>query len=125
MTKGLHSIPAWLRSRAQRGSEWPLTAAFSSRSGQLEPASIHFAPLPQLYDEGTGYSRLLKHRTAIEAQLGYALQWREQPEKKASLVLVERAGVFRDPLQAQEILEWLVARGDEFARVLMPSLERP
>ena len=49
---------------------------------------------------------------------GYAVEWREQPEKKASRIIGERHGDFRDPAQPDQLVQWLVRTADDFVRVL-------
>ena len=45
------------------------------------------------------------------------LDWQELPEKKASRILASRPGDFTDETQSQELVEWMVATADDFARV--------
>ncbi|MFE4726118.1 DUF4268 domain-containing protein [Microbacterium sp. NPDC056736] len=63
------------------------------------------------------FHRLRSHQQDIEADLGYALEWRERPERKVSRILIIRDGDFRDESVAEELADWLVARADDFARV--------
>jgi hypothetical protein len=48
---------------------------------------------------------------------GLKLDWQELPEKKASRILASRPGDFTDETQSQELVEWMVATADNFARV--------
>ncbi|OMH36878.1 DUF4268 domain-containing protein [Tersicoccus sp. Bi-70] len=64
------------------------------------------------------YAKLLARRDAIEADLGLSLEWDDKPDRKASKLVINRPGDFRDEAQVEELVEWLVATGDNFARVL-------
>jgi len=64
------------------------------------------------------FHALHDQRGEIERDLGYALEWREQPDKKASRIIRERPGDFRDPEQADLLVQWLVRTADDFVRVL-------
>lgn len=46
------------------------------------------------------YHKLLPHREEIEADIGFALDWRELPDKKASRIIIEK------PVNLDEYNEW-------------------
>jgi hypothetical protein len=60
---------------------------------------------------------LLAQREAIEAQLGLTLDWRDLPERKACRIVIEHPGDSADPEQQPELVQWMVATADAFARV--------
>lgn len=64
------------------------------------------------------FSKLLAQREAIEADLGFGLEWAAMPNNKASKLVISRPGNFLDEAEAQDLVEWLVSMGDAFARVL-------
>lgn len=68
------------------------------------------------------YAKLLAQRDAIEADLGFGLEWSNKPNRKASKLAINRPGDFLDEAQSQELVEWLVTTGDAFARVLTKFL---
>jgi hypothetical protein len=70
------------------------------------------------------YAELLAQRDAIEADLGFVLQWDDKPDRKASKLVASRPGDFLDETQSQELVEWLVTTGATFARVLSKYLGR-
>jgi alkylated DNA nucleotide flippase Atl1 len=63
------------------------------------------------------FHRLSLRRREIEAELGYPLEWRELRDKKVSRILTTRDGDFRNEAMAEELVGWLVAKADDFARV--------
>jgi hypothetical protein len=69
------------------------------------------------------YAELLAQRTAIEAELGFDLEWDDKPDRKASKLVSRRPGDFLDEAQSQELVEWLVTTADTFARVLSKYLQ--
>ena len=74
----------------------------------------------EIYLEGgkEQFHSLYNQRQEIERDLGYALEWREQPDKKASRIIRERPGDFRDPAQTDQLVQWLVRTADDFVGVL-------
>lgn len=64
------------------------------------------------------YAKLLAQKDAIEADLGFELEWSNKPNRKASKLTISRSGDFLDEDRSQELVEWLVNKGDAFARVL-------
>ncbi|MDQ0635062.1 hypothetical protein QFZ40_002971 [Arthrobacter pascens] len=68
------------------------------------------------------FAKLLAQRDAIEADLGFSLEWDDKPDRKASKLVISRPGDFLDDTQSQELVEWLVPTGDTFARVLSKYL---
>jgi putative restriction endonuclease len=73
-------------------------------------------------DDKDLYAKLLAQRGAIEADLGFGLEWDGRPDRKASKLTISLAGDFQDETQSQELVEWLVATGDAFAGVLSKYL---
>ncbi|MEV1129288.1 DUF4268 domain-containing protein [Agromyces sp. NPDC049794] len=71
----------------------------------------------RIRDDKALFHRLLERRAEIEADLGYPLEWLELPDRKASRIQVLRDGDFRDETIAEELVSWLVAKADDFARV--------
>ncbi|MDR6415568.1 DUF4268 domain-containing protein [Pseudarthrobacter sulfonivorans] len=71
------------------------------------------------------FAKLLAQRDAIEADLGFDLEWDDKADRKASKLVISRPGDFLDDTQSQELVEWLVTTGDTFARVLSKYLQRP
>lgn len=69
------------------------------------------------------YAELLAQRTAIEADLGFEVQWDDKPDRKASKLVSRRPGDFLDEAQSQELVEWLATRADRFAQVLAKYLQ--
>ncbi|BCW53652.1 hypothetical protein StoSoilB19_10260 [Arthrobacter sp. StoSoilB19] len=69
------------------------------------------------------YGELLAQRTAIEAALGFEVEWDDKPDRKASKLVSRRPGDFLDEAQFQELVEWLVTRADKFAQVLAKYLQ--
>ena len=63
------------------------------------------------------YAKLDAKREEIEAKLALKLDWQELPEKKASRIIASRPGDFSDETQSQELVEWMVATADNFARI--------
>jgi hypothetical protein len=66
---------------------------------------------------------LLAQRTAIEADLGFEVEWDDKPDRKASKLVSRRPGDLLDGAQSQELVEWLVTRADRFAQVLAKYLQ--
>lgn len=69
------------------------------------------------------FGRLFEQRESIETALGFPLDWRPLPEKKASRILREREGDFTDAAQAHELAEWLVTTAGAFAGVFSKHVQ--
>lgn len=63
------------------------------------------------------YSHLSASKDAIEADLGYPVEWDEKPDRKASKVVLSRDGDFRDANQQPELIAWQGRTADDFGRV--------
>lgn len=63
------------------------------------------------------FFKLQGQREVIESELGLELEWAELPEGKASRIITKRSGDFTDEAQVDDLVNWLVATADEFARV--------
>lgn len=71
------------------------------------------------------YAKLRAQRGALEADLGFGLEWDDRPDRKASKLTISRPGDFQNEAQSKELIEWLVATADTFAGVLRKYLETP
>lgn len=60
---------------------------------------------------------LLDHRDAIEAELGYPVEWNDKPGRKASKILRACDGDFRDVTQQADLIAWQGQTADDFGRV--------
>ena len=61
-------------------------------------------------------------RSKIESELGYALEWHELPERKASSISVKQPGDFQDESQQDMLIKWLVDKAEEFTKVFRKYL---
>jgi len=68
-------------------------------------------------DDKALFARLHTQCDRIEQDLGARLEWRENPEHKASRIDLRRAGDWRDPAQSPELARWLVDTAEAFATV--------
>ena len=51
-----------------------------------------------------------EHKSEIEAELGFELDWRELPEKKASRILITKKVNFNNRNKLQEQFDWLIEK---------------
>lgn len=71
------------------------------------------------------FAALLSQRADIEAELGFALDWRELPGRKGCRILVEKP--VRDPLdenQWPDFYAWLQVKLEAIQRVIRPRIRR-
>jgi hypothetical protein len=71
-----------------------------------------------VHDDKELFTNLLSQKEQIESRLGFQLEWRELPDKKASRALVRMTGDFKDELIKQELIDWLLDKIDQMAKVL-------
>lgn len=70
-----------------------------------------------IYDDKELFYALEAKKDEIETKLGYQLVWQELPKKKAARISVTKKGDFQNEAQQNELLAWLLSRGEEFSRV--------
>lgn len=75
-----------------------------------------------IYQDTELFYELQAKKSEIESKLGYKLDWQELPERKASRVIVTKAGNFQDESEQDELIAWLVAKADEFTKVFKKLL---
>lgn len=63
------------------------------------------------------YRYLFDRRDAIEAELGYAVEWDDKPDRMASKIVRVRDGDFRDVTQQADLIAWQGHTADDFGRV--------
>ena len=56
------------------------------------------------------FHQLYEHKSEIEADLGFELDWRELPEKKASRILITKKVNFNNRNKWQEQFDWLIEK---------------
>ena len=56
------------------------------------------------------FHQLYEHKTEIENDLGFDLDWRELPEKKASRILITKKVNFNNRNKWQEQFDWLIEK---------------
>ena len=58
-------------------------------------------------DDKSIYHKLLLHREEIEADIGFALDWRELPDKKASRIIIEKPVNLDDSNEWNSQFDWI------------------
>ena len=54
------------------------------------------------------FHALLQDKAAIEQECGFAFDWRELPERKASRIILEKSVSLSDRSQWSEQFDWLI-----------------
>ncbi|MEK7600068.1 MAG: DUF4268 domain-containing protein [Patescibacteria group bacterium] len=75
-----------------------------------------------IYQDTELFYELQAKKTEIESKLGYAVDWQELPERKASRVIVTKSGNFQNESEQDELIAWLVSKADEFTKVFKKLL---
>lgn len=75
-----------------------------------------------IYQDTELFYELQAKKSEIESKLGYALDWQELPERKASRVIVTKSGNFQNESEQDELIAWLVSKADEFTKVFKKLL---
>lgn len=75
-----------------------------------------------IYKDTELFYKLYDIKEKIEQSLGYALDWQELPERKASRIIVTRDGDFQNKVQQDELISWLVQKAEEFTKVFRKLL---
>ena len=66
--------------------------------------------------EGIG-EQLFQHKDEIEAEIGFALDWRELPDKKASRILIEKTVNLDDHNEWISQFDWIIDMCIKFKKV--------
>lgn len=73
-------------------------------------------------DDKSIYHQLLKHKGEIEAELGFALDWRELPDKKASRIIIEKPVNLDNHDEWNQQFDWIVDVCIKFKKVFKKYL---
>ncbi|KYC47989.1 MAG: hypothetical protein AMQ22_01905 [Candidatus Methanofastidiosum methylothiophilum] len=63
------------------------------------------------------FSWLYERKEEIEKELGFNLDWRELPEKKASRIIVKTKGTLENTSDYEKYFQWLIDNGIKFKKV--------
>ncbi len=61
-----------------------------------------------IHDDKTIFQKLLQHKDEIESELGFVLDWRELPDKKASRIIIEKPVYLDNNNEWNEQFNWIV-----------------
>ena len=59
-------------------------------------------------DDKSIFQQLLQHKDEIESDIGFALDWRELPEKKASRIIIEKPVNLDDHDEWHQQFDWII-----------------
>ena len=59
-------------------------------------------------DDKSIFQHLFQHKDEIEAEIGFALDWRELPDKKASRILIEKPVNLDDHDEWHSQFDWII-----------------
>jgi len=68
-------------------------------------------------DDKNLFAHLHQQREQIEGALGADLEWRDNPEHKASQAILRHDGDWRDAAVAPDLAQWLVSTAETFAPI--------
>lgn len=130
MLMRLHSSSVW--STGQHSMTTAFTkAAFAKNFKKRKPGTDHWMTLSlgssayhldiltlknrnavsvELYisDDKSIFQQLFQHKDEIEAEIGFALDWRELPDKKASRILIEKPVNLDDHDEWHSQFDWII-----------------
>ena len=67
---------------------------------------------------------LAEDRESIEAELGFALDWKEKPGRKECTVEVQKSGKLSQPKQRANLIDWMLDTMDAYDRVFRPRIKK-
>ena len=70
------------------------------------------------------FNLLAEDREPIEAELGFALDWKEKPGRKECTVEIQRSGKLSQPKQRGKLIDWMLDTMDAFDRVFRPRIKK-
>ena len=69
-----------------------------------------------IHDDKTIFQKLLQHKADIESDIGFNLDWRELPDKKASRIIIEKSVNLDDHSEWNAQFDWIVDTCVKFKR---------
>ncbi|MFI2565406.1 DUF4268 domain-containing protein [Paenarthrobacter sp. NPDC018779] len=112
------SIGSWRQPRPHYEYEVAVGDSRGVVSLQVQTQKRTVTALFWIHDDKDLYSRLHERRVEIEIELGFTLEWDENPSRKATKLVASRPGNILDEQEVPDLVEWLVRTADAFARVL-------
>ena len=70
-----------------------------------------------IHEDKELFVNLMVQKIELESLLGFQLDWRELPERKASRALIKHIGNFEDEESQRELIDWLIDKIDQMAKV--------
>lgn len=68
-------------------------------------------------DDKSIFQQLFQHKDEIEKELGFALDWRERPDKKASRILIEKPVNLDNHDEWNSQFDWIIDTCVTFKKV--------
>lgn len=120
--KTSENIRSWQSARPRHWYNISLGSTRAHLAGRINSRDKVISMDFYIGDDEDLFHSLESKQREIEKQLGYELQWRQLPEKKACIIRVERQGDFQDEDQQNELVEWMVEKAEEFTKVFKKYL---
>jgi hypothetical protein len=115
-------VKSWQSPRPQHWYPISIGTSQAHLSGVINSVAKKVLVELYIHDDKEVFQKLFAKKDTIESQLGYALDWRELPNKKASRILMMQSADFRDESKQDELVQWVVKCVDEFTRVFRKYL---
>lgn len=121
-----NTLKSWQKTQPQHwynislgSSKAHLSATINSKEGYVGMELY----IPQDQDKKI-FSKIFEDRLKIETHLGSEIRWMELPDKKASRILITHSGDFMSAKHQNELVEWLYANAESFAKIFSPYLKK-
>lgn len=117
------SIKSWQKPRPQHWYTIRIGSSQAQISAVLNSTAKYVGVEFYIRNNKGLFSKLHGQKFQIENELGYPLDWQELPNKKASRIIVIKAGDFQDESQTDELIRWAVETINQFALVFPKYLK--
>ncbi len=117
-------IKSWRKPRPRHWYTFAIGTAGIHMSAIVNSTKDLVATELYIREDDELFEQLLSKKSSIETDLGFEMDWRALPDKKASRIIIEKSGDFQNPDEHPELFEWLVHKLEAIARVFPQHLDR-
>ncbi len=115
-------VRSWQSPRPQHWYNISIGSARAHLAARVNSREMFVAMDFYIREDTDLFYDLESKRTEIEKELGYALEWWELPENKASSINVKCSGDFQSEDQQDELVKWIVDKAEEFTKIFRKYL---
>ena len=111
-------VKSWQTPRPQHWYNIKIGSSRAKLAALINSRDSYVGVALYVHEDKELFANLMMKKDQIESKLGFQLDWRELPDKKASRALIKRKGDFEDEDFQSVLIEWMLETIDMMAKVL-------